>query len=64
MIDTLNDREKMIVEYQTEQNRQNEFLEKIINCLAEGLLLLMKNKKFYKYLLKSGFGSEKKAKIF
>lgn len=40
MIDTLNDREKMIVEYQNEQKRQNEFLEKIINSLTEGIIIV------------------------
>lgn len=40
MIDTLNDREKMIVEYQNEQKRQNEFLEKIINSLEEGIIII------------------------
>lgn len=45
MIDTLNDREKMIVEYQNEQKRQNEFLEKIINSLAEGIIIVDEEQK-------------------
>ena len=39
MIDTLKDRENMIIEYQNEQKRQNDFLEKIINSLAEGIIV-------------------------
>jgi signal transduction histidine kinase len=45
MIDTLNDRERMIIEYQTEQKRQNDFLEKIINCLLEGIIVVDEDKK-------------------
>lgn len=40
LIDTLNDREKMIVEYQNEQKKQNEFLEKIMNSLSEGIIVV------------------------
>ena len=45
LIDTLNDREKMIVEYQTEQKRQNEFLEKIMNSLSEGIIVVDSDQK-------------------
>ncbi len=40
MIDTLNDREHMIMEYQAEQKRQNDFTEKIIDSLSEGILVV------------------------
>ncbi|MBR1753489.1 hypothetical protein IJ732_01515 [bacterium] len=62
MIDTLNDREKMIVEYQTEQNRQNEFLEKIINCLAEGIIIVDEEQKILQISSKIGvwFGEKSK----
>lgn len=40
MVETLNDREKMIVEYQTELTRQNKFLESIINSLSDGILIV------------------------
>ena len=40
MIDTLNDREKMITEYQAEQKYQNEFLQKVINSLSEGIIVV------------------------
>jgi len=40
MVETLNDREKMIVEYQTELTRQNKFLEAIINSLSDGILII------------------------
>ncbi|MBP7211602.1 hypothetical protein KBA27_02090 [bacterium] len=39
MIETLNDREQMIVEYQNELTRQNKFLEAIINSLSDGILI-------------------------
>lgn len=39
MIETLNDREKMIVEYQNELTRQNKFLEAVINSLSDGILI-------------------------
>jgi len=40
MIETLNDREKMIVEYQGELKNKNDFLEVVINSLSDGLLIL------------------------
>ncbi len=43
MVETLNDREKMIVEYQNELTRQNNFLETIINSLSDGILIIDEN---------------------
>ncbi|MFA7657986.1 MAG: ATP-binding protein [Candidatus Gastranaerophilaceae bacterium] len=43
MVETLNDREKMIVEYQGELTRQNKFLEAIINSLSDGILIIDEN---------------------
>lgn len=40
MIETLNDREQMIVEYQAELTNQNQFLSALINSLSEGILVL------------------------
>lgn len=40
MIETLDDREKMIVEYQNELHKQNKFLEAIINSLSDGLVIV------------------------
>ena len=40
MVETLNDREKMIVEYQNELTRQNRFLEAVINSLSDGILII------------------------
>ena len=40
MIDTLYDREKMIIEYQNELHRQNKFLEAVINSLSDGLVII------------------------
>jgi len=40
MVETLNDREKMIVEYQTELIRQNKLLESVINSLSDGILII------------------------
>ena len=40
MIETLNDREKMIVEYQAELIRQNKLLENVINSLSDGILIV------------------------
>ena len=39
MIETLQDRELMIVEYQNELSKQNEYLEMIINSLSDGLVI-------------------------
>lgn len=44
MVETLNDREKMIVEYQNELMRQNKLLESVINSLSDGILII--NDKF------------------
>lgn len=40
MVETLNDREKMIVEYQAELMRQNRLLESVINSLSDGILII------------------------
>lgn len=45
MVETLNDREEMIVEYQTELTRQNKFLESVINTLSDGILIIDENYK-------------------
>lgn len=45
MIETLNDREKMIVEYQNELKRQSDLRAAVINSLSEGLLILDNNNK-------------------
>lgn len=44
MVETLNDREKMIVEYQSELMKQNKLLESVINSLSDGILII--NDKF------------------
>lgn len=43
MVETLNDREKMIVEYQAELMRQNRLLESVINALSDGILIINDN---------------------
>lgn len=43
MIETLYDREKMIIEYQNELHRQNKFLEAVINSLSDGLIVIDEN---------------------
>lgn len=43
MVETLNDREKMIIEYQNELTRQNKFLEAVINSLSDGILIIDEN---------------------
>lgn len=48
LVETLSDREKMIVEYQSELTRQNKFLESVINSLSDGILIVDEN---YKILL-------------
>ena len=40
MVETLNDREKMIIEYQGELMRQNKLLESVINSLSDGILII------------------------
>ena len=45
MIDTLHDRENMVVEYQTELIHQNMMLEKIIDSLSDGLIITDENGK-------------------
>ena len=45
MIDTLHDRENMVVEYQTELIHQNMMLEKIIDSLSDGLIITDENNK-------------------
>ena len=40
MVETLRDREKMIVEYQNELMMQNKFLEAAINSLSDGILIV------------------------
>lgn len=40
MVETLNDREQMIIEYQGELTRQNKFLEAVINSLSDGILIV------------------------
>ena len=45
MVETLNDREKMIIEYQNELTRQNRFLEAVINSLSDGILVIDENNK-------------------
>ena len=45
MIDTLHDRENMVVEYQTELVHQNRMLEKIIDSLSDGLIITDENDK-------------------
>lgn len=45
MIETLYDREKMIIEYQNELHRQNKFLEAVINSLSDGLIIIDENHK-------------------
>jgi PAS domain S-box-containing protein len=44
MVETLNDREEMIIEYQAELMRQNRLLESVINSLSDGILII--NEKF------------------
>ena len=43
MIETLHDRENMVVEYQTELVHQNRMLEAIINSLSDGLIIVDEN---------------------
>ena len=43
MIETLNDREKMIIEYQAELTKKNNFLAALLNSLSDGMLVCNKN---------------------
>ncbi len=43
MVETLDDREKMIIEYQAELMRQNKLLESVINSLSDGILIINEN---------------------
>ena len=43
MIETLNDREKMIVEYQAELTKKNDFLGALLNSLSDGFLVCDEN---------------------
>lgn len=45
MIETLSDREAMIVEYQGELVKQNELLKAVINSLSDGLIVIDENNK-------------------
>ena len=45
MIETLNDREKMIVEYQTELTKKNNFLSALLNSLSDGIIVFDENYK-------------------
>lgn len=62
MIETLNDREKMIVEYQGELKRKNDFLEAVINSLSDGILVLDENFKILQITknISKWFGDKKK----
>ena len=62
MIETLNDREKMIVEYQGELRRKNDFLQVIINSLTDCILVLDENNKIIQYTqnIVQWFGENKK----
>ena len=62
MIETLNDREKMIVEYQGELRRKNDFLKVIINSLSDCILVLDENYKIIQYTknITLWFGEDKK----
>lgn len=40
MVETLNDRERMIAEYQSELMNQNKLLESVINSLSDGILIV------------------------
>lgn len=52
MIETLYDREKMIIEYQNELHRQNKFLEAVINSLSDGLVIIDENHRILRATLK------------
>lgn len=62
MIETLNDREKMIIEYQGELKRKNDFLKVIINSLSDCILVLDENYRIIQYTenINQWFGEGKK----
>lgn len=62
MVETLNDREKMIIEYQNELTRQNRFLESVINSLSEGILIIDEENKILRVTpqIANWFGEEGK----
>lgn len=62
LVETLNDREKMIVEYQNELRRQNKFLESVINSLSEGIMIIDNNHKILRVTpqIIKWFGEENK----
>lgn len=62
LVETLNDREKMIIEYQNELRRQNKFLESVINSLSEGILIIDDNNKILRVTpqITKWFGEENK----
>ena len=62
MVETLSDREKMIVEYQTELTRQNNFLEAVINSLSDGILIIDEDQKILRVTPKitEWFGQDSK----
>ena len=62
MIETLNDREKMIIEYQGELRRKNDFLRVIINSLSDCILVLDENYRIIQYTenIVQWFGDDKK----
>lgn len=61
MIETLNDREKMIVEYQNELKRKNDLLEAVINSLSDGILILDETNRIIQITnnIKCWFGDKK-----
>lgn len=62
MVETLSDREKMIVEYQCELTRQNNFLEAVINALSDGILIVDENHKILRTTPQITLWFEEKAK--
>lgn len=65
MVETLNDREKMIVEYQNELTRQNKFLEATINSLSDGILIVDEHHKILRTTprIENWFGENNNKKI-
>ena len=61
MIEALNDREKMIVEYQNELKRKNDLLEAVINSLSDGILIFDDTNRIIQYTnnIKKWFGDKK-----